>query len=136
MQSGKFLTLLLAITMILACAPTQALTDSKEEVPSPVMRSQEFDVGKVRIRIEWIDYLKCEAKVLYRTSEMKEFKAAEQVDVSVSTEIEKRPAKLVKCGALDGNQRCETCFFMTKRNPLGYYMTIGSITYFICIYGC
>jgi hypothetical protein len=142
MQSGKFLSLVLAITMIFACAPNQALTDMKQMVVSYEPVSEEFDVKfddarKVRIRIEWSDHLKCVARVLYRTPDMKEFKAADnKVQPSVVTEADKAASKIISCGALGGNQRCETCIFITQRNPIGVWVYIGNIPYFICIYGC
>lgn len=138
MQNGRFLSLMLAVTIIVACAPNQALTDTKPAASpyAPVLRLEEFDVAEVRIRIEWSDYLKCEGRVLYRTPESKEFKEAEKVQVFTYTETDKKPSKLIGCGTVDGNQRCETCRFITVGSPTYTTIKIGDRTYKVCICDC
>ena len=139
MQNGKSLFLLLAFTAIVACAPHQAWTDTKAEIPSsppPVLRLEEFDVGDVTIQIKWIDYQKCEARVLY-SYDKREFKEAKPVRLYVSKEKEtdKKGSELIRCGSLYGDQPCEVCRFFTMGSPVYMVVQIGYRTYYVCISG-
>jgi hypothetical protein len=136
MQSGKCLSLVLAISIIVACAPNQALTDTKTTY-APV--SEEFDVKindvrKVRVLIKWGDPRECKASVSYSNDPgLKEFVEVKPTDPK---EIRIASSRLIRCGSIDGNQRCETCFFITEGSPRYMYYNIGGRIYWFCICDC
>jgi hypothetical protein len=141
MQSGKFLFLVIAITIVVGCVCIPSQVYPPVPLVPSVSRLEEFVVKNVRIRIEWTDYLNCEARVSYLTPEMKEFKEIEpvqvdQVQVSISKDTEERKSKLIRCGTLEGNQRCETCLFITEGSPTYMAIVIRGRTYYVCISGC
>jgi hypothetical protein len=143
MQNGRNLVLAAALALITAFAAggfALAGGDAGGSSLEPVLDSEIFSVGKVKVHIKWDNMNRCEGTVYYWTPSMKEneWRAAREViiDINVTEKGGEKPANAIEWGAFEGNRGCGVGYLITRSSPTYIYIKIGNKTYKVCCCDC